>query len=138
VFYLVYVSAAVTWFSEASLRALLADARPRNERAGITGILLYKDGNFMQLLEGDEAAVRALYAGISADPRHCGLVTLESGHSAQRRFATWSMAFVDLNAADGKMPAGYSDYLATPLTSAEFSAAPGRTAQLLQMFSQMG
>jgi hypothetical protein len=57
VYYLVYVSAAVTWFSEAELRALLTGARFRNENADITGMLLYKDGNFMQALEGSEAAV---------------------------------------------------------------------------------
>ena len=64
-FSLVYVSAAVTWFSDRELRGLLAQCRLSNAQTGITGMLLYKDGNFMQTLEGDERTVRALEARIA-------------------------------------------------------------------------
>jgi hypothetical protein len=137
VFFLVYVSAAVTWFSDTELRTLLAQARASNQGAGITGMLLYKDGNFMQVLEGEEPAVRALYARIAADRRHAGLVMLDSGHAPERQFADWSMAFFDLNAANGPMPAGYSDFLDTPLTGAAFASAPSRWWQMLLLFRQM-
>ena len=86
-FSLVYVSAAVTWFSDRELRALLAQCRLSNAQTGITGMLLYKDGNFMQALEGEERTVRALEARIAADRRHQGMVTLLSGHTAQRQFS---------------------------------------------------
>ncbi len=57
-FFLVYVSSAVRPFSRVDLDDLLATSRANNARVGITGMLLYKDGNFMQVLEGDEEAVR--------------------------------------------------------------------------------
>jgi hypothetical protein len=136
-FSLVYVSAAVTWFSPPDLRALLVDARAANERAGITGMLLYKDGNFMQALEGEEAAVMALHRSIRADRRHQGMLTLTSGPVSEREFAQWNMAFFDLGAARGELPLGYSGFLDTPLTDPAFVQDPGRCRQLLAMFRQL-
>jgi Sensors of blue-light using FAD len=134
VYFLVYVSAAVTWFSDSELRALLSGARARNEHAGITGMLLYKDGNFMQAIEGPEAAVRALYRRIEADRRHHGLLVLDSGAQEARQFALWSMAFHDLSAGRGEMPAGYSRFMDEPLNAPAFAQQPGRCHELLAMF----
>lgn len=55
--------------------------RTNNERAGITGMLLYKDGNFMQLLEGEKEAVLRLHKNIIVDPRHKGFLTLLQGET---------------------------------------------------------
>ena len=60
-FQLVYLSSASQPFSEDDLVALLTQARQNNTAHGLTGMLLYKDGNFMQVLEGDEAEVRRLF-----------------------------------------------------------------------------
>lgn len=138
VFFLVYVSAAVTWFSEAELRALLRGARRHNEQAGITGLLLYKDGNFMQALEGEEAAVLGLYARLQSDRRHRGVLTLDSGHAEARQFPDWSMAFHDLSAGRGAMPAGYSRFMDEPLSAPAFVGEPGRCQALLQVFRRLG
>lgn len=136
-YFLVYVSAAVTWFSEAQLRALLTTARFRNEHTGITGMLLYKDGNFMQAIEGPEDAVLALYKRIEADRRHQGLLVLDSGPQQARQFALWSMAFHDLSAGRGDMPSGYSRFMDEPLNAPAFAAQPGRCHELLQMFKEI-
>lgn len=136
-YFLVYVSSAPTWFSASQLRTLLDSSRERNEREGITGLLLYKDGNFMQVLEGDETAVRALHGRIAADLRHAGMVTLDSGYQPGRQFADWRMAFFDLNAARGELPAGYSDYLDAPLTSEAFAPHTARCHELLRVFRQL-
>jgi hypothetical protein len=138
VFFLVYVSAAVTWFSDAELRALLRGARRHNEQAGITGLLLYKDGNFMQALEGEEAAVLGLYARLQSDRRHRGVLTLDSGHAEARQFPDWSMAFHDLSTGRGAMPEGYSRFLDEPLNSPAFAGEPGRCRDLLQVFRRLG
>ncbi|MEP7187723.1 MAG: BLUF domain-containing protein, partial [Roseiflexaceae bacterium] len=61
-YYLSYASVAVTPFTSAALQALLLTSRRNNMQLGITGMLLYKDGEFMQVLEGEQAAVQALYA----------------------------------------------------------------------------
>ena len=136
-YFLVYVSAAVTWFSESELRALLTSARFRNEHAGITGMLLYKDGNFMQALEGPEDAVRALYRRIEGDRRHRGLLVLDSGAQEARTFLLWSMAFHDLSGGRGEMPGGYSRFMDEPLNALVFVQQPGRCHELLQMFKEL-
>jgi hypothetical protein len=61
-FFLIYRSVATIVPSEADLAQLLEHARPANDTRGITGMLLYQNGRYMQLLEGEEAAVRALFA----------------------------------------------------------------------------
>jgi beta-xylosidase len=136
-YFTVYVSAAVTWFSSNELRSLLGSSRANNQRDGITGMLLYKDGNFMQALEGEEAAVQALQARIELDRRHHGMVTICSGQTETRQFEQWSMAFVDLGTQAGELPAGYSRFLDTPLTDPLFAQAPGRCRELLNLFRQI-
>jgi hypothetical protein len=75
-FRLVYVSSAIAPFSQTELLDLLAKARAKNQRLDVTGMLLYKDGNFMQVLEGEETVVRELFACIERDPRHFGTIVL--------------------------------------------------------------
>ena len=136
-FSLVYVSAAVTWFSDRELRSLLAQCRLSNAQTGVTGMLLYKDGNFMQALEGDERTVRALEACIAADRRHQGMVTVHSGHTTERQFSEWTMGFYDLNAPAGDLPPGYTEFLDTPLRDEAFLPAPQRALDLMHVFRQM-
>jgi hypothetical protein len=135
-FSLVYVSSAVTPFSPAELADLLAISHLRNAPLGITGMLLYKDGNVMQVLEGDEAAVRKLYAKIMRDPRHRGVLTLIQGPVEDRQFPDWSMGFRDLTAGDMEGTPGYNEFLNTPLTGEEFSADPSRSQRLLMTFKK--
>ena len=60
-FRLIYVSTARELMDKDALLGILAKAREKNARLGITGMLLYKDGNFLQLLEGEETIVRGIY-----------------------------------------------------------------------------
>ncbi len=83
---------------KAELGTLFGEARSNNKRHGITGALLMSDDWFVQALEGDEAAVRALFAHIEKDARHDSVSVIETGE-AQRVFAKWSMARVS---ADGE------------------------------------
>ena len=135
-FFLVYVSSAVRQFSPSELVDLLANCHENNATLGITGMLLYKDGNFMQVLEGDQEVVRPLYAKIGRDPRHRGLLTLLQGPLAERQFPDWSMGFRDLNAPDALSTPGYNEFLNTPLMGAEFSSDPTRCQKLLMMFKR--
>ncbi len=135
-YFLTYVSSAVTPFSRTELADLLAKSNENNARLGISGMLLYKDGNMMQVLEGEEQDVRALYAKIGRDPRHHGLIILLQGKLAAREFAGWSMAFRDLSGPDVVSTPGYSEFLNTPLTGAEFSSDPTRSQRLLTTFKR--
>jgi hypothetical protein len=71
---------------EAAVAEIFTHARAANKRAGITGALLLTDHRFVQTLEGDEAAVRALYARIEQDPRHDEVVLLETAEESARVF----------------------------------------------------
>lgn len=86
-FRLVYVSAASRLLSQSELVALLAESREHNSRQGITGLLLYRDGDFMQLLDGEELAVRQLFERIARDPRHRGAIVLVEENVAEPLFA---------------------------------------------------
>lgn len=134
VFSLVYVSSATVPFTPEELVDLLKQSHEKNARLGITGMLLYKDGNFMQVLEGDEAAVRGLYETIRRDPRHHDVITLLEEEVPQREFSEWSMGFVDLKKVDVRDVPGYSAFLSTPLTGDAFAANPSRCRMLLRMF----
>jgi hypothetical protein len=90
---IVYVSAAVAPFSEAELATLLAQSRENNAAAGLTGMLLYRDGQFMQALEGDDEAVRAIYEVVAADDRHDRVRTVLEEQITERRFPSWTMGF---------------------------------------------
>jgi hypothetical protein len=136
VFYLVYVSSATALFSRAELAEILETSRRRNAARGISGALLYKDGNLMQVLEGDESAVRALYDTIRRDPRHQGLITVMDGYEETRQFAEWSMAYRDIRADETSSLPGYSHFLNTPLTAAEFGTDPTLCQQLLTTFKE--
>ena len=135
-FYLVYVSDAAEEVSKDDLLAILAESRDKNAEAGITGMLLYKDGSFMQVLEGDEQAVRALYARIRRDPRHRGVVTLVEGQADRRSFGDWSMGFQDLSSEEARATPGYSEFMNLPLTAEAFQKNPERSVKLLWAFKK--
>ena len=131
---MVYTSVAVAPFGPAQLDQLLAVSRANNELAGLTGILLYKDNNFMQVLEGEQGVVRALVAKIERDPRHQRLVILLEGLIARREFPEWSMAFENLDASPFNRAAGYNDYLNQPIIPPDLEEAPSLARRLVASF----
>src|SRR3954470_21858727 len=76
------------------LTLLLDAARLRNRSLNVTGALIFTEGLFAQILEGEEAAVRQILESIQKDPRHTDVYVLPGEQHAQRRFQNWSMAFV--------------------------------------------
>lgn len=135
-FFLIYVSSAVEPFSSSDLLNLLEKCHKNNAKLEITGMLLYKDGNFMQALEGEEEAVRNLYHKIAGDQRHHGEITLLQGHLEERQFPVWSMGFRDLNSSEALAAPGYSEFLNAKLTGEEFSSDPTRAQKLLLTFKK--
>lgn len=73
---------------------ILKISRERNASVDVTGALLFTDGRFTQVLEGYEQHVRDIYSSIKRDPRHTDVTLLSLQHVAQRRFTSWSMAYV--------------------------------------------
>lgn len=133
---LVYVSTAVIPFSNLQLIELLKKSRENNDGLGITGMLLYKDGNFMQVLEGEEDSVFSLKAKIAADSRHRDMMILLSGPVRRREFPDWSMGFANLNSPDVLAIPGYSTFLNTLLTRDAFAERPAACKELLLLFKK--
>ena len=131
---LIYVSSATEKFSHAELLTLLETSRRNNARLNVTGMLLYKDGNFMQVIEGEEGQIERLHAKISGDPRHNGLLTLLKRPIEQRQFSDWSMGFKDLSDPNLAGKAGYNEFLNTSLVSPEFASNPSYAQRLLLTF----
>ncbi|MDE3066856.1 MAG: BLUF domain-containing protein [Verrucomicrobiota bacterium] len=135
-FQVAYISTASDFFDKRALREILRESNGRNAEAGVTGMLLYKNGHFMQVLEGAEDAVKATFQRIQRDPRHHGIIVLLEGPVEQRHFQTWSMAFRDLDLPDHQDVPGYSEFLNTPLTGVEFAGDPSRCEKLLLLFKK--
>ena len=106
---LIYVSAALKLFAPAELRELLRLARIKNQRLDVTGMLLYHQGSFLQVLEGPASAVNPLLETIEADQRHHKLMLLLRREIEARNFADWKMGFVDVAAQSQALP-GFRDY----------------------------
>jgi hypothetical protein len=93
IFQLCYTSTATTDLQRQDLVALLTVSRRSNAKAGITGLLLFTADRFVQLLEGDEAAVRKLYEDIQRDGRHRDVTLVFERQAAARECPDWSMGF---------------------------------------------
>ena len=95
VFHLVYISEAVADISYTDIRDILDVSRRRNLEDGITGLLIFRDGYFLQLLEGEEKKVRATLGRILQDERNYSLRLLIETQGDERLYANWAMAFYD-------------------------------------------
>ena len=90
----VYSSESTFPMQAGDLEELLARARRKNAIDGISGALVYTDGMFLQILEGERAKVQALMATIRSDVRHTRVTILREGDVASAQFASWKMAYV--------------------------------------------
>ncbi len=93
---LVYFSTSFGLFQEEDLMSILQHSRRNNAQAGITGLLLYLNGNIIQVLEGEKQAIESLYKRIEKDQRHTHVVCVLNRPITHRLFARWSMAYETL------------------------------------------
>jgi hypothetical protein len=131
---LVYVSSATHLMGDDELVEILEASRTRNHDAGITGMLLYKDGSFMQLLEGAKADVLGTYERIGRDRRHKGLIVVRQYETDARGFPDWSMGFRSVNAGDLRSLPGFADIGSRSFTSPAFTDRPDNVLRMLRTF----
>jgi hypothetical protein len=93
---LMYASRAVPSIDQDALMAILRQSKQRNPDAGITGVLCFSEGIFLQVLEGGRSAVNQLYNRIAADSRHTQVELMSYREIGERRFAGWSMGQVNM------------------------------------------
>lgn len=94
---LAYLSRAAEPFEEQELFQLIDHSQRNNKARGLSGMLVYNSGYFLQLLEGPEATVESLMETIGRDPRHVEIKRVFERHTSQRIFGSWYMAYKNLS-----------------------------------------
>jgi hypothetical protein len=131
---IIYASSARKLFSADELIELLRKSRENNNALDITGMLLYRDGNFIQVLEGPEDVVMSLYEKIRRDKRHFGIIILGQQPITERQFPNWSMGFLNIDEMSAKELEGYNHFLKDEFSPEFFSENPIRAYIMLESF----
>jgi len=105
---LLYASRAIDSSPDA-IEAILIQSRQHNPESGITGILCYGGGIFLQAIEGGRMAVSELYGHIQKDPRHKDVVLLHYEEIAERRFGGWTMGQVNMSKINASILLKYAE-----------------------------
>ena len=105
---LLYASRAIDSRTDA-IDTILAQSRQYNPSCGITGILCYGGGIFLQAIEGGRGAVSELYGHIQKDPRHKEVVLLHYEEITERRFGGWSMGQVNMSKINASILLKYAE-----------------------------
>lgn len=111
IYQLIYHSYASAEFGIDDLLKMLIDARISNERRKVTGMLLYHDAQFLQLLEGEKTVLKELADQIFDDPRHHTAVRLSFDQVEARDFSGWSMGFANSDENAKRSIRGLHNYL---------------------------
>lgn len=129
-----YISSAVELFSDDELVDLLNEIRPINAQFGITGLLLYHDGNIIQTIEGPDKAIEEIFGRIRRDRRHKDVNALLEQQIGERQFPDWAMGFHNARGISKQSVAGFSSFLQDPVLAKAFGKNPEPAYQLLTLF----
>lgn len=122
-----YISSASKPLSTEDLIALLQQSLTSNTDTGVTGMLLYGNGTFLQALEGEERVVDALCDRIREDPRHTNVTFLYRRRIERRQYPDWSMGFKRVSDKDLQHVIGLRDFGAKDFNS-EYLAKNAKVA----------
>jgi len=122
--------------SDDNLKELLRKSRLKNETLNITGMLLYLDPFFIQILEGEEAIVNESFNTIRQDSRHQKVKIIFKKPIEERIFPDWTMGFNKISDEKVEEVEGFSDFLQRP-TSDFFSDSPNEIEKMLEKFLDM-
>ena len=89
----IYTSRATRFFSAQGIEGLIATCRRKNAELELTGILVFHEGRFFQVLEGEEGPLMKTMETIVKDPRHTALHLSEHGAIEKRAFHGWRLGF---------------------------------------------
>ena len=129
---IIYSSEASTPMQADDLEEILGHARRSNAARAITGALVYAEGMFLQILEGDKAELQMLMDKIRRDVRHTAVVVLREGEIPTAIFGGWKMAYVGATAHQVAKWAGLGAAIDGAEDTDETSEQEQRTAQFAQ------
>lgn len=136
-YYLVYISKTTENLFNSDLKKILTQAQQKNIQLDITGLLLYKNGYFIQALEGDKKIVIELFEKISKDCRHTDVTKVVEKTQGLRLFPNWAMAFRDLDDPETKKLQGFSQLINQYMEEAPANANPAHIQKILSYFSTL-
>jgi len=131
---LIYVSTSIKLLNDSELMDILRVSRDNNQSKDVTGLLLYKGGNFMQVLEGPDDIVEALFDKVKEDPRHKDVTVISREQISARQFPAWEMAFQNLDNPAIKNEPGYSQFLHNEFVDDVYRENPLRAYIMLLTF----
>lgn len=131
---LTYTSIATQPIDTDSLLTLLKSARRKNKQLGITGMLLYADDSFFQVLEGDPGTIDQLFQEISQDKRHSNVTIIIREPIDTRTFGDWTMGHAQFTMQDAEEILGANDVFGRGESFAQLQ--PGRAKKLLEAFTR--
>ncbi len=91
-----YVSTS-SKLSNHQINELMSDSKLKNEEDGITGVLMYSDQNFFQIIEGEKKIIIELYAKIERDPRHYNLIKIFDRQIKKPSFTSFQNSYTIVN-----------------------------------------
>lgn len=133
----IYTSTAVKQFSDKELGLLLEGAAKFNKIHDITGLLLYADGTFMQVLEGAPEVVDGLMRRIRADARHRDVNVLVRNMRKSRDFSQWHMGFRRMDKRDAKALPGYATFFEDGFDPSRIGAEADFALEIMKALSDM-
>jgi hypothetical protein len=133
----IYASNAIDGLSESDLQHILLASQRNNAAVGLSGMLLYGHGHFIQALEGPAEGLEQMMARIGADGRHTRVRVLLSRSIEARDFAGWSMGFRRLTESDWHNHPAVNRFLEEPLDLSHFKAFGSPARFMLQAFRDM-
>ena len=134
---MVYISSATLGLNERIITSIVKASQLNNQQLGVTGILLYNSGNFMQLLEGEAEKVESLYEKIKLDKRHTGVSLLMKETITGKNFHNWQMGYRNFNKLKALDPEILSPFLEEELNFSIYKSNPHRALQFLETFKKI-
>ena len=128
---LIYSSEATAEMERADLELMLGESRVRNAKRDITGVLVFVDGVFLQVLEGEKDDVEHLMESIRRDPRHKDIKVFHEEEIEHRAFPTWRMAYLSPRSGDVSAWAGLEGATSVESVLATLRGDPNRVPRML-------
>ena len=107
---IIYISSAVKKMDDDDLLDILKTSRENNKKNNISGMLLYDNGSFIQVLEGEDSFVDNTFINIQNDERHNHILVMQNRDVDSREFSEWSMGFKNISNINKTKIDGYAQF----------------------------
>jgi len=133
---ILYSSSAKEKFSAEGIKFLLKQCFENNKVHGITGCMIYKKREFIQVIEGEKKSVIDLFEKIKSDSRHTQINIIWEGLTEKRSFEGWLMGFYNFDELNKKEIEGFSNILKEGMASAAPTDSKSTASRLFELLSE--